>query len=185
MLGSVWLCDVFFFKQKTAYEMLRSLVGSEMCIRDSLGKGRCGEGVGGGWHRGFRTDAFRSPGVSEPVSASAGSVGGLWEQGMGDAHPETVGISDCAGTGSRLQAGGSRRIRSCGDDRREVLLPGHSRPETIWTGQAGEAIRWRPSWQSAMTASRLERGVQLNARAMLAAQPTHTHSHTHLSLIQI
>ncbi len=23
----------FFFKQKTAYEMLRSLVGSEMCIR--------------------------------------------------------------------------------------------------------------------------------------------------------
>ncbi|WP_228762103.1 MotA/TolQ/ExbB proton channel family protein, partial [Campylobacter coli] len=27
----------FFFKQKTAYEMLRSLVGSEMCIRDSLG----------------------------------------------------------------------------------------------------------------------------------------------------
>ena len=25
---------VFFFKQKTAYEVLRSLVGSEMCIRD-------------------------------------------------------------------------------------------------------------------------------------------------------
>ena len=25
---------VVFFKQKTAYEMLRSLVGSEMCIRD-------------------------------------------------------------------------------------------------------------------------------------------------------
>src|SRR5674536_80982 len=25
-----------FFKQKTAYEMLRSLVGSEMCIRDSV-----------------------------------------------------------------------------------------------------------------------------------------------------
>ena len=24
----------FVFKQKTAYEMLRSLVGSEMCIRD-------------------------------------------------------------------------------------------------------------------------------------------------------
>ena len=30
-------CFVFFFKQKTAYEMLRSLVGSEMCIRDRLG----------------------------------------------------------------------------------------------------------------------------------------------------
>ena len=30
--GFDWL--FFFFKQKTAYEMLRSLVGSEMCIRD-------------------------------------------------------------------------------------------------------------------------------------------------------
>src|SRR5678815_6114649 len=30
----------FFFKQKTAYEMLRSLVGSEMCIRDRDNKGR-------------------------------------------------------------------------------------------------------------------------------------------------
>ena len=29
------VCFFFFFKQKTAYEMLRSLVGSEMCIRDS------------------------------------------------------------------------------------------------------------------------------------------------------
>src|SRR5665254_13705 len=29
------LVVVVFFKQKTAYEMLRSLVGSEMCIRDS------------------------------------------------------------------------------------------------------------------------------------------------------
>ena len=29
----------FFLQQKTAYEMLRSLVGSEMCIRDrSVGK---------------------------------------------------------------------------------------------------------------------------------------------------
>ena len=27
---------IIYFKQKTAYEMLRSLVGSEMCIRDSL-----------------------------------------------------------------------------------------------------------------------------------------------------
>ena len=29
------LIDDFFFKQKTAYEMSASLVGSEMCIRDS------------------------------------------------------------------------------------------------------------------------------------------------------
>ena len=36
--GGIVVCCVvfFFFKQKTAYEMLRSLVGSEMCIRDSL-----------------------------------------------------------------------------------------------------------------------------------------------------
>ena len=27
----------FFFKQKTAYEIRLSLVGSEMCIRDSSG----------------------------------------------------------------------------------------------------------------------------------------------------
>eukprot|EP00658_Telonema_sp_P-2_P020694 TRINITY_DN18201_c0_g1_i1.p1 TRINITY_DN18201_c0_g1~~TRINITY_DN18201_c0_g1_i1.p1 ORF type:complete len:128 (-),score=31.61 TRINITY_DN18201_c0_g1_i1:362-745(-) len=35
----------FFFKQKTAYEMLRSLVGSEMCIRDRYdnGTGRIGK----------------------------------------------------------------------------------------------------------------------------------------------
>eukprot|EP00658_Telonema_sp_P-2_P058579 TRINITY_DN47090_c0_g1_i1.p2 TRINITY_DN47090_c0_g1~~TRINITY_DN47090_c0_g1_i1.p2 ORF type:complete len:108 (+),score=23.38 TRINITY_DN47090_c0_g1_i1:708-1031(+) len=32
---SIDVKPVFFFKQKTAYEMLRSLVGSEMCIRDS------------------------------------------------------------------------------------------------------------------------------------------------------
>ena len=31
------ICLFFFVKQKTAYEMLRSLVGSEMCIRDSYG----------------------------------------------------------------------------------------------------------------------------------------------------
>ena len=30
----VLLFMFFFFKQKTAYELLRSLVGSEMCIRD-------------------------------------------------------------------------------------------------------------------------------------------------------
>ena len=42
----VWTCFVyfvvFFFKQKTAYEMLRSLVGSEMCIRDRTVTGATG-----------------------------------------------------------------------------------------------------------------------------------------------
>ena len=42
---------VFFFKQKTAYEMLRSLVGSEMCIRDSLATHQI-------WSTGFFTSTF-------------------------------------------------------------------------------------------------------------------------------
>src|SRR5674536_369804 len=33
---SEMVSSLVFFKQKTAYEMLRSLVGSEMCIRDSF-----------------------------------------------------------------------------------------------------------------------------------------------------
>ena len=33
--------NVFFYKQKTEYEMLRSLVGSEMCIRDRIWRGGC------------------------------------------------------------------------------------------------------------------------------------------------
>ena len=36
LVGGSELLVFFFFKQKTAYEMLRSLVGSEMCIRDRL-----------------------------------------------------------------------------------------------------------------------------------------------------
>ena len=32
---SISICLFFFFKQKTAYEILSGLVGSEMCIRDS------------------------------------------------------------------------------------------------------------------------------------------------------
>eukprot|EP00825_Cyclidium_porcatum_P011741 TRINITY_DN16055_c0_g1_i1.p3 TRINITY_DN16055_c0_g1~~TRINITY_DN16055_c0_g1_i1.p3 ORF type:complete len:112 (-),score=25.72 TRINITY_DN16055_c0_g1_i1:46-381(-) len=36
----LWMCanftQFFFFKQKTAYEIMPSLVGSEMCIRDSV-----------------------------------------------------------------------------------------------------------------------------------------------------
>ncbi len=35
----VMLC-IFFFKQEAAYEVLRGLVGSEVCIRDSV-KGAC------------------------------------------------------------------------------------------------------------------------------------------------
>ena len=38
----------FFFKQKTAYEMLRSLVGSEMCIRDRSGASAAVASLGAG-----------------------------------------------------------------------------------------------------------------------------------------
>eukprot|EP00658_Telonema_sp_P-2_P004614 TRINITY_DN11712_c0_g1_i6.p1 TRINITY_DN11712_c0_g1~~TRINITY_DN11712_c0_g1_i6.p1 ORF type:complete len:306 (+),score=93.65 TRINITY_DN11712_c0_g1_i6:98-1015(+) len=55
----------FFFKQKTAYEMLRSLVGSEMCIRDRYQRRV----------RGLRTD--------QPMAAAlrAGSHGYNWLTG--------------------------------------------------------------------------------------------------------
>ncbi len=36
----VWF---FFIRQKTAYELLRSLVGSEMCIRDGRGAAAHGD----------------------------------------------------------------------------------------------------------------------------------------------
>ena len=35
-LGGRRIIKKIFFKQKTAYEIARRLVGSEMCIRDSL-----------------------------------------------------------------------------------------------------------------------------------------------------
>src|SRR5450756_2834368 len=38
-------CFFFFFKQKTAYEIMPSLVGSEMCIRDSSYSG-CKPAIG-------------------------------------------------------------------------------------------------------------------------------------------
>ena len=43
------MSEAFFFvvKQKTAYEMLRSLVGSEMCIRDSSDDRAAGRRVHG------------------------------------------------------------------------------------------------------------------------------------------
>eukprot|EP00658_Telonema_sp_P-2_P050832 TRINITY_DN38866_c0_g1_i1.p1 TRINITY_DN38866_c0_g1~~TRINITY_DN38866_c0_g1_i1.p1 ORF type:complete len:201 (+),score=34.57 TRINITY_DN38866_c0_g1_i1:36-638(+) len=44
-LYRIVLC-FFFFKQKTAYEMLRSLVGSEMCIRDRYQRRVRGRGRG-------------------------------------------------------------------------------------------------------------------------------------------
>eukprot|EP00831_Metopus_contortus_P053983 TRINITY_DN45399_c0_g1_i1.p2 TRINITY_DN45399_c0_g1~~TRINITY_DN45399_c0_g1_i1.p2 ORF type:complete len:109 (+),score=30.52 TRINITY_DN45399_c0_g1_i1:15-341(+) len=41
---SFYLFFFFFFKQKTAYEMQRGLVGSEMCIRDRYQRRVHGDG---------------------------------------------------------------------------------------------------------------------------------------------
>src|SRR5450756_1382118 len=38
------VCFFFFFKQKTAYEIMPSLVGSEMCIRDRHSTGQLHKG---------------------------------------------------------------------------------------------------------------------------------------------
>ena len=42
-LGGRRIIKKIFFKQKTAYEIMPSLVGSEMCIRDRKSTGRGGE----------------------------------------------------------------------------------------------------------------------------------------------
>mgnify|MGYP002684488934 CR=1 FL=1 len=41
--------DIFFFKQEAAYGMLRSLVGSEMCIRDRVWPSTGNYGIGGAY----------------------------------------------------------------------------------------------------------------------------------------
>ena len=66
----VWVFGVFFFKQKTAYEMLRSLVGSEMCIRDSVHAVRGDENAIRKLESEFRTES-------------------------GLDHPDLVGLSSC------------------------------------------------------------------------------------------
>ena len=44
-MGMPIFCGFFFFKQKTAYEIMPSLVGSEMCIRDRLWSDQCFDAV--------------------------------------------------------------------------------------------------------------------------------------------
>eukprot|EP00658_Telonema_sp_P-2_P039001 TRINITY_DN27897_c0_g1_i2.p1 TRINITY_DN27897_c0_g1~~TRINITY_DN27897_c0_g1_i2.p1 ORF type:complete len:137 (-),score=36.36 TRINITY_DN27897_c0_g1_i2:24-434(-) len=67
----MYLNFVFFFKQKTAYEMLRSLVGSEMCIRDR----QCQSEQ-------FRNQGFlaQSKAASEMVGKVQDKVAGLREE---------------------------------------------------------------------------------------------------------
>ena len=75
----------FFFKQKTAYEMLRSLVGSEMCIRDSR-----------------HTDAetsFSSGQLDHSLHRLSG------RQGKGESHRSRLGVSAGVGLVHDLKAG--------------------------------------------------------------------------------
>src|SRR5450756_874522 len=53
----ILLFGFFFFKQKTAYEIMPSLVGSEMCIRDSV------SGIWGGKYAGALLDVDDVAGV--------------------------------------------------------------------------------------------------------------------------
>eukprot|EP00831_Metopus_contortus_P071332 TRINITY_DN65182_c0_g1_i1.p1 TRINITY_DN65182_c0_g1~~TRINITY_DN65182_c0_g1_i1.p1 ORF type:complete len:167 (-),score=34.51 TRINITY_DN65182_c0_g1_i1:124-624(-) len=81
----------FFFKQKTAYEMQRGLVGSEMCIRDSInaeymGIERASRGFNDELRRGLRTSQrpvrlvhpegeFCSPKAIPSMTSNAGVLG--------------------------------------------------------------------------------------------------------------
>src|SRR5674536_35331 len=71
----IMLGRFFFFKQKTAYDMLRSLVGSEMCIRDSAStRAQSPRRDGGGAAERFKPKRYvRAPGAARP-------------------HPETDGV---------------------------------------------------------------------------------------------
>ena len=84
---------VFFFKQKTAYEMLRSLVGSEMCIRD-----RCEGGE-------------RDPQLSEELAEHGQPFDGL--QGVERDHAEACLLytSDAADDLLCVDLGGRRIIK--------------------------------------------------------------------------
>src|SRR5659263_714197 len=87
----------FFFKQKTAYEIMPSLVGSEMCIRDSPGAGQ----------RGRRPDlpAWHASRVS-----AAARVGRTHRRAAGPARGGAPDPLDAHGRGGRC-----RVVRGGGD----------------------------------------------------------------------
>eukprot|EP00658_Telonema_sp_P-2_P034655 TRINITY_DN25289_c0_g1_i1.p1 TRINITY_DN25289_c0_g1~~TRINITY_DN25289_c0_g1_i1.p1 ORF type:complete len:123 (-),score=27.81 TRINITY_DN25289_c0_g1_i1:75-443(-) len=114
--------EFFFFKQKTAYEMLRSLVGSEMCIRDRIiatsGNGgdgcisfdrsankRVGKPNGGNGGKGGDVyveafDSTRGLNLGSPHFHAKSGTGGLGGGGSGEAG-EDGGIPGPGGAGVR------------------------------------------------------------------------------------
>eukprot|EP00658_Telonema_sp_P-2_P036975 TRINITY_DN26644_c0_g1_i1.p1 TRINITY_DN26644_c0_g1~~TRINITY_DN26644_c0_g1_i1.p1 ORF type:complete len:111 (+),score=33.02 TRINITY_DN26644_c0_g1_i1:74-406(+) len=84
----------FFFKQKTAYEMLRSLVGSEMCIRDRyqrrvrVNHRQASGGRGQGAATGAGGGSFYFPGEPEQCWAESRQAGCAHCEGQGDGEVE-------------------------------------------------------------------------------------------------
>ena len=98
----------FFFKQKTAYEMLRSLVGSEMCIRD-----RCS------------TESCTSAGIIRKRISPGFKYGCLWRANC-DAHAYTYSCllytSDAADDLLCVDLGGRRIIKKKKNKQNQYLL---------------------------------------------------------------
>ena len=65
----------FFFKQKTAYEIMPSLVGSEMCIRDSCTEVTALPGAPAQWAAIFARFGAKLENVSVGCCGMAGTYG--------------------------------------------------------------------------------------------------------------
>eukprot|EP00658_Telonema_sp_P-2_P053747 TRINITY_DN423_c0_g1_i3.p1 TRINITY_DN423_c0_g1~~TRINITY_DN423_c0_g1_i3.p1 ORF type:complete len:278 (-),score=69.61 TRINITY_DN423_c0_g1_i3:232-1065(-) len=74
----------FFFKQKTAYEMLRSLVGSEMCIRDRSYTGQDDQFWGHEWSK-HGTCCNTTQGLKDQASFFGAALSFLNKAGLQDA----------------------------------------------------------------------------------------------------
>ena len=96
--------EFFLFNQKTAYEMLRSLVGSEMCIRDRA------------IPLGTDTNTFIADGalgIAGPVDQRAGNMvdAGGWIDGRDQASRDRVAlVNTCRILGLPCPHGASRHV---------------------------------------------------------------------------
>ena len=96
MFCFVFVFVIFFFKQKTAYEMLRSLVGSEMCIRDRVYSVKFGNALSPGVSPTARGVFMLPGGYNEKVldmpvpDGCAGSYKAI--VGLADAGRKVVGV---------------------------------------------------------------------------------------------
>src|SRR5674536_350010 len=135
-------CFFFFFKQKTAYEMLRSLVGSEMCIRDSTRPVAASAGrISSSPASGRCAPSVNTTGASTncPVRASARSlVRGSGAGSTGSLHRPVPEITD-RGRGDRVGDLGARRTVRQGTVRQGTVRHGAGR----WAGRLWVTARVR------------------------------------------